>query len=383
MDQDDSPSPLDKRLNPNRPLKPQRKNSSNSRDANSKELIPPPPPAPPAPPSEPPPIASPPPSEPMGFSLNQQQSTPNSSTDAAPRYTNAPNLKPRTAAGLGALIMVVVLFAVLLTQGSDKESADEITTAPEQTTAEEVAKPEVTNDDSDNPTDDNSEIKEDSPQVSDRQESDDLYEPPKNLGDLINRSKESVIYVQCSIGNNVYYGTGWPLEVGGQVLYITNHHVVEGCEVSPNNSVLLYDGDDLDSATEHEGLVLSYDRSKDLAIIQSTLDLEPFTPSDEVLTGHWVMAIGNPVGLIRSVTTGIVSNLRVDYLPWAGNVNAIITDAAINEGNSGGPLLNSRGEVIGVNAAVAVDAQNISTTIKVYELCNQLLDCSSEPWRLR
>ena len=89
------------------------------------------------------------------------------------------------------------------------------------------------------------------------------------------------------------------------------------------------------------------------------------------------------MGLIRSVTPGIVSNLRVDYLPWAGNVNAIITDAAINEGNSGGPLLNSRGEVIGVNAAVAVDAQNISTTIKVYELCNQLLDCSSEPWRLR
>ena len=108
--------------------------------------------------------------------------------------------------------MVVVLFAVLLTQGSDKESADEITTAPEQTTAEEVAKPEVTNYDSDNTTDDNSEIKEDSPQVSDGQESDDLYEPPKNLGDLINRSKESVIYVECSIGNNVFYGAS---NVGG------------------------------------------------------------------------------------------------------------------------------------------------------------------------
>ena len=172
--------------------------------------------------------------------------------------------------------MLVVLLAILLTSGSDNESADETATAPGQTTAEEVTQPEVVNEDSDNITDDNSGVKEDSPQVSDGQESVDLYAPPNNLGDFIDRSKESVILVECSIGNEVYYGTGWPLEVGGQVLYITNHHVVEGCEVSPNNDVLLFNGDDLDSATAnqlHAGSVISYDRSKDLAIIQSTLNL--------------------------------------------------------------------------------------------------------------
>ena len=83
-------------------------------------------------------------------------------------------------------------------------------------------------------------------------------------------------------------------------------------------------------------------------MIRTSLKLNPFPVSTEAKVGHWVMAIGNPEDLIGSVNFGSVSNIGTDNLPWTGEVNLIYTDAAINTGNSGGPLLNSSGRAIGV-----------------------------------
>ena len=386
MNKDDSRSPLDRRSERDNPFE----------SAPDRYKAPPPTPPPSTPPPSGPPSGTPvgssaPPSStgPAGSSPTLQQGAYSSSIDDVSKSNSysAPKLKPRAAVGLGALILVVVLLVVLLTQGSDNKPSDDVAMVPEQTTAEESSKPEVANNDSDSSADDGSGIKEDSPQGSDVEGSVDLYAPPSNLGEFIDRAKESVVLVVCPGDGDLYStGTGWPLKIGNQVVYITNHHVIEGCERPTNNDVVLFTGDDYNLASEDQffsAAVTSYDIEKDLAIIQSDLELRPFALSDDVSTGHWVMAIGNPEGLLRSVTLGTVSTLTEDYLPWAGNVDAIITDAAINPGNSGGPLLNSRGEVIGVNTAVWTEVQNISTTVKVYELCNQLLDCSSEPWRLR
>ena len=389
MDEDNSPSPLDRRLNKDRPFSP---NSGNHQGGVGKEPPPPPPPPkpPPLPSGRPMETSAPPSTSGSGASpLGQQEYTqsPASKGILKSNDSNISQLKPKAAAVVGLGVVAVILFAVFLTQGSDQEPVDEAQSESGQALtndAEEETMSEVDTEDFDNSPESDSENQESTPPKADNKEIEDLYYPPSNLGDFIDRSKESVLLVACPIDDGI--GTGWPLKIGNQVVYVTNHHVVEGCLKPPNNDVVLFVGDNYDSATEdqfYQGTVTSIDSTKDLAIIQSNLDLKPFIPSNEVSTGHWVMAIGNPEGLLRSVNIGKVSNLIRDYLPWAGYVDAIIIDAAINPGNSGGPLLNSRGEVIGVNTAVWTDVQNIATTVKVFELCNRLLDCNSEPWRLR
>ena len=192
MDNDDSHSPLDRRLGKNTPFQP------SSDDYKAPPSTPPPPSGPP---SGPPAGSSAPPSStgPAGPPPIQEHDTHNFSIDDVSKSNSysAPKLKPRAAASLGALILVVVLLVVFLTRGSDNEPSDDVATAPEQTTAEEPSKPEVVNNDSDSSADDGSRIKEDSPQGSDVGGSVDLYAPPSNLGEFIDREKESGVLKVC------------------------------------------------------------------------------------------------------------------------------------------------------------------------------------------
>jgi serine protease Do len=145
-------------------------------------------------------------------------------------------------------------------------------------------------------------------------------------------------------------GSGFIIDPDGYIL--TNDHVIRGgAEVV----VVLRDG------REFEGRVLGADPRYDLAVIKvdgEELPAAPLGDSDDVMIGEWVVAIGNPFGYLLddsepTVTAGVVSALHRDVQPQAaGSIykNMIQTDAAINEGNSGGPLVNSRGEVIGINS---------------------------------
>src|SRR5207248_1702770 len=105
--------------------------------------------------------------------------------------------------------------------------------------------------------------------------------------------------------------------------------------------------------------VVGTDASSDLAVLKIDASSRALTPlplgnSDEIEVGDPVVAIGNPFGLDRTVTAGIVSAIqRAITAPNGYTIDHIIqTDAAINHGNSGGPLLNNRGEVIGVNSQI-------------------------------
>jgi S1-C subfamily serine protease len=144
-------------------------------------------------------------------------------------------------------------------------------------------------------------------------------------------------------------GSGFVIDKAGHIA--TNFHVVEGAEtveVSFSNR---------DSVNAR---VVGTDPSTDIAVLEVNVDAGALTPldlgdSDHLQVGDSVVAIGNPFGLERSVTAGIVSALhRPLTAPNDFTIDDVIqTDAAINSGNSGGPLIDARGRVVGVNSAIA------------------------------
>ncbi len=157
-------------------------------------------------------------------------------------------------------------------------------------------------------------------------------------------------------------GLGSGFVVTSDGLILTNAHVVEG---SDKVKVTLKDG------RTYEGEVMGTDSLTDLAVIKiaaSELPAVAFADSDQLQPGEWAIAIGNPLGLDNTVTTGIVSATgRTSAQVGIADkrVSFIQTDAAINPGNSGGPLLNAKGEVIGINTAIIQNAQGLGFAIPV------------------
>lgn len=157
-------------------------------------------------------------------------------------------------------------------------------------------------------------------------------------------------------------GTGIVVDANGYIL--TNSHVVsDGSATSVN--VLFNDGDTVG------GKVLWYDSQLDLAIVKvekSGLTPAEFGDSDKVRVGDISVAIGNPLGLEfqKSVTQGIISGLDRTIQTEQSNMTGLIqTDASINSGNSGGPLLNQKGQVIGINTAKASQAEGLGFAIPI------------------
>lgn len=157
-------------------------------------------------------------------------------------------------------------------------------------------------------------------------------------------------------------GSGVIISKDGYIL--TNNHVISSSSSSSSSSsyysvgeaskitVSLYNDD-----TEYEAKVIGTDSQTDLAVIKinkSDLTAAELGNSDTVQVGEWCMAIGNPLGMQSSVTTGTVSALNRNITDSDGKTYTLIqTDTAINEGNSGGALVNSNGQVIGINTLKA------------------------------
>jgi putative serine protease PepD len=149
-------------------------------------------------------------------------------------------------------------------------------------------------------------------------------------------------------------GSGFVIDKAGHI--VTNYHVVRGAssiQVSFSNSERI------------KAKVVGVDPSTDVAVLKvdvksRALKSLPLGNSDAVRVGDQVVAIGNPFGLDRSVTAGIVSAVqrRIEAPNRLSISHAIQTDAALNHGNSGGPLLNAQGEVIGVNAQIETGGQS-------------------------
>ena len=152
-------------------------------------------------------------------------------------------------------------------------------------------------------------------------------------------------------------GTGFLIDAEGHIL--TNHHVIEGAE---RLTVKLADGRTLRAD------VVGSDPDTDIALIkvqgQGPFSHAVLGDSSRLRVGEWVCAIGNPLAYEHTVTVGVVSFIgRKLFDPTLDNY--IQTDAAISFGNSGGPLINSRGQVIGINSAISRQASNIGFAVPI------------------
>ncbi len=200
---------------------------------------------------------------------------------------------------------------------------------------------------------------------------------------------EVAVGVQTFFGvrNQVLEGSGSGVVVHADGYIVTNYHVVEGAR----SITVTFDGD----PKRYPAELASFVRSEDLALLQIELPGGPrpetglvrprgfptvrMGTSADLMPGERVVAIGNPFGQTHTVSTGIISGLHRDVpIPDRGLhfQDLIQTDASINFGNSGGPLLNIRGELIGINSAVNSQAENIGFAIpvdRVREVLNDLL----------
>jgi len=159
---------------------------------------------------------------------------------------------------------------------------------------------------------------------------------------MVGRAHESVVQIRARGA-----GAGVIWDENGLVL--TNHHVVAGRRPGSKTSVVLRDGRELDAEVVKRG------RNLDLALLRiesgSALPAAPIGDSDLLRVGQLVYAIGHPWGRLGAVTAGVVSGLGVVGGP-RGRTRYVQSDVSLAPGNSGGPLLNARGEVIGINAMV-------------------------------
>ena len=140
-------------------------------------------------------------------------------------------------------------------------------------------------------------------------------------------------------------GSGVIISADGYI--VTNNHVVDGAD---ELTVSLNEG-----SKEYSARVIGADKTTDLALIKidgKNLPAIQIANSDDVKVGEWVLAVGNPLGLNNTVTAGIIS-AKARTLGANGVESFIQTDAAINQGNSGGALVNTRGELVGINAMLA------------------------------
>jgi len=216
----------------------------------------------------------------------------------------------------------------------------------------------------------------------------DLYAAPPDLKSVIQKVRDSTVTVFCTYTQDgedwLAQGSGWFISLADDPTttsddatpyeLITNEHVIHEC--SSGGPIYFMTND---SKIEHSATIYSSDSKEDLAILMTdfagtALQMAPRIRKPQI--GEWAMAVGSPGSdqhnLHGTVTTGRITNMD-------GYV--IVTDAAINHGNSGGPLVNARGEVLGTNTWIDVTAtQNTGYSHANPVLCQKLINCNTVSW---
>ena len=204
-----------------------------------------------------------------------------------------------------------------------------------------------------------------------------LFDGPADLGALLKEVQASTVTIGCKDAQ----GSGWVIELGSPDAdaeaieldrefpseVITNHHVIDECVDTPRK-VTATAGD-----TTYDAVLYSYDEKNDLALIAIKQDVRPLELSEKPEPGWWAVAVGTPYGLEGSVSIGNIMNL---------DGNDVIANTPLNSGNSGGPLVNARGEVIGTATWVMIgddEPQDWNVAVSHLALCDRLVKCDEDP----
>jgi serine protease Do len=176
------------------------------------------------------------------------------------------------------------------------------------------------------------------------------------VSNVADKVKPSVVNIKVTVDQRDIFGNVQTGEgVGSGVVYSSDGYIITNNHVAGNAKELVVT---LNDGTEYPAKLIGTDETTDIAVIKiEATDLVPaeFTPTDNIKVGELAIAVGSPFGLQQSVTVGVVSAIgrdvpvSYDSLPM---VDLIQTDAAINPGNSGGALVNSDGQVLGINSMI-------------------------------
>jgi S1-C subfamily serine protease len=190
-----------------------------------------------------------------------------------------------------------------------------------------------------------------------------IYQNETSLRDIYASVLDSVVLIQGEASDGGVQGSGFVYDFNGRIVILTNFHVVGG---TTSLSVSFSDGHG------YPANILGTDPYSDLAVLSVDAPISELKPvtivsSSSLRVGDQVIAIGNPYGLIGSLTTGVVSatgrSITEDIAGGYAIANIIQTSTPINPGNSGGPLLNSLGNVVGITAAIVSDSQGLGFAI--------------------
>jgi S1-C subfamily serine protease len=191
---------------------------------------------------------------------------------------------------------------------------------------------------------------------------------PPDLTKLASKVSPSVVMIACGAG----FGTGFvlslPATAGYRSVVVTAAHVIEDCapgaEPTVQTLTVIHDGQSISARLR------STDAEADVALLDLTAKLPALQPADDPTTGEFVMAVGNPLGLTNNVTQGNVSKVAEDV---------VLHTAPISSGNSGGPLVDRDGRVIGVVDASFTPSEgtpvveNLNIAVRLSQLCSTLL----------
>jgi len=199
----------------------------------------------------------------------------------------------------------------------------------------------------------------------------DGYVQPRSISDLVDKAAESTVTVWCDVSKtNGSQGTAWAIKLETVVsdvyptTLITNHHVIEGC-IGGNGKVTI----GLPGQNPRKAVIVKWDVKNDLAVLASKSKYPALSLSESAPNpGYWVMAFGSADSYEGSVAFGNVLNHYGNDILFTNN---------ISHGNSGGPLLDNEGNVVGVTTSSAIDEQyNVAVSLDAF--CAKILECQYE-----
>jgi len=203
------------------------------------------------------------------------------------------------------------------------------------------------------------------------------YAVPRDMSTLIENSQNSTVIIECKKKSGSL-GSGWAIELENETSLkfptyttsiMTAFHVVDDCM-----NTKLVDVYVLGEEKSYAGFIEKWDKENDLAMVATAAEVKPFQLSEWApLEGYWVMTVGAPEAIEASVTIGYIMN----YMD-----NELYYTAPISGGNSGGPLIDNEGRVVGTVTASAIDSDfNFATSLD--GMCKRFIKCEGEyywPW---